>query len=219
MDLGICKRCGEFEGKCECGKGEVLIKSEDRKKVSKFLSGLLRHFARDFGITLNEEGWAELNDVLKVLKERYGVGRKQIELIVKFDPKKRFEIKNGRIRARYGHSIEVKTDWSEEGEIPKKLYHATSHKNLSSILKLGLLPMKRLEVHMCSSPREAIEVGKRHSSNPVLLEIDAEGLMKRGIKVRKKGKVYTADFVPPEFLRVVEKSSFDRNSPNPAKGY
>lgn len=216
MDLGICKRCGEFEGSCECSKGEVLSKSEDRKKVSKFLSGLLRHFGRDFGVRLDEDGWAELRDVLKILSERYGVGRKHVELIVKFDPKGRFELKNGRIRAKYGHSVEVRTDWSEGGEIPEKLYHATSPENLNSILKTGLLPMRRREVHMCSSPQEAIEVGKRHSSNPVLLEIDAKGLMQDGIEVRRKGKVYTVDFVPPKFIRVL---SFDPRSPNPAKGY
>ncbi len=44
MELGICKRCGEFEGRCECGRGEILLKSEDRRRISKFLSGLLRHF-------------------------------------------------------------------------------------------------------------------------------------------------------------------------------
>ncbi len=116
-------------------------------------------------------------------------------------------MRNGRIRARYGHSVEVRTNWSEGGEIPEKLYHATSPENLNSILKTGLLPMKRREVHMCSSPLEAIEVGRRHSPNPVLLEIDAKGLMKEGIEVRKKGRVYTADFVPPKFVKVL---SFDR---------
>ncbi len=87
MELGICKRCGEFEGRCECGRGEILLKSEDRRRISKFLSGLLRHFGNDFGVRLDEEGWADLKDVLRVLKERYGVGRRHVELIVKFDPK------------------------------------------------------------------------------------------------------------------------------------
>ncbi len=205
VDLGVCRKCGEFEGMCKCGKGEVLIKADDRIKVSKFLSGLLRHFGRDFSIHIDREGWAELNEVLKVLKERYGVGRRQVELIVKFDAKGRFEVRNGKIRARYGHSIDVNTKWSEKGEIPEKLYHATSPDNLSGILRDGLLPMKRREVHLSASPKEAIEVGRRHSSNPVLLEIHAKAALNTGIEIRKKGRVYTADRIPPQFLRVVER--------------
>lgn len=97
--------------------------------MSKFLSGILRHFGEEFGIEVDEEGWARVEDVLRVLKERYGIGRKHLELIVKFDKKERFEIRNGKIRAKYGHSIAVNTAWSEGGDIPAKLYHATSPEN------------------------------------------------------------------------------------------
>lgn len=177
-----------------------MIDGEKREKVSKFLSGLLRHYPERFGIEVDEYGWANLRDVLKVLRDRYGVNRKALDLIVKFDPKGRFEIKDEKIRARYGHSIPVRTDWSESGEIPKVLYHGTSPKNLQSILKEGLKPMKRLEVHLSESFEDAIEVGKRHHPNPVVLIIDVESLLKSGFKVRKKGKVYTVDYVPPEFI-------------------
>ncbi len=204
MDLGYCRRCGDFEGTCECGRGKILLDAVKREKVSKFLSGLLRHFPDKFGLKVDENGWADIEDVVKILKSKYRVGRKQIDLIVKFDRKRRFEIKDGRIRARYGHSIAVNTDWTESAEIPEKLYHATSPANIGRILKEGLRPMKRREVHMCATPDEAIEVGKRHAKNPVLMEIDAVSAMKSGIKIRKKGEVYTADLVPPEFLRVGE---------------
>ncbi len=199
----MCKRCGYFEGRCKCGKGKVVVRADERVKISKFLSGLLRHFASSFNVKLDLDGWAELDEVVKVIRERYGVGKLAIELIAKFDPKQRFEIRNGKIRARYGHSIDVRTDWSESSEIPSKLYHATHPKNIASIMKYGLLPMKRREVHMCELPEEAIEVGKRHCSDPVLLEIDAERVMKSGIKIRKKGRVYTADIIPPEFIKIV----------------
>ena len=202
MDLGYCRRCGDFEGVCECGKGKILLNSEKREIVSKFLSGLLRHFPDKFGLRVDENGWADIEDVVKILKSRYGVGRKQIELIAKFDRKRRFEIKGWRIRARYGHSIPVNTNWTESAEIPEKLYHATSPAKVERILKEGLRSMKRREVHMCATPDEAIEVGKRHARNPVLIEIDAASAVKDGIEIRKKGEVYTADCVPPEFLRL-----------------
>ncbi len=202
MDLGICKNCGYFEGRCRCGKGRILLKSEDRVKISKFMSGLLRHFGREFGIEIDEEGWADLDEVAKIIKNRYGVGRKAIELIAAFDKKGRFEIRDGKIRARYGHSMKVNTRWSENGRIPRKLYHATDPRNLRSIMERGLLPMKRLEVHMCANPDDALEVGKRHCNYPVLLEIDAEKAIKDGIEIRKKGKMYTADYIPPEYIKL-----------------
>jgi putative RNA 2'-phosphotransferase len=204
VDLGICKKCGYFEGRCKCGKGEVLLKENERLKVSKFLSGLLRHFGRRFGLMIDEDGWVRIDDVLRVLKSRYDIGRKHLELIVAFDKKGRFEIRGNRIRARYGHSINVKSDWSESDEIPSKLYHATHPKNLESIFRSGLLPMRRREVHMCATPEEAIEVGKRYSPEPILLEVDAKRVLSSGIKIRKKGKVYTADWIPPEFLRLAD---------------
>lgn len=199
----MCRNCGDFEGRCRCGRGKILLRSDVRVKISKFLSGLLRHFASDFRIEIDEDGWAKVDDVLKLLKERYGIGKTHLDLIVEFDKKRRFEMKNGVIRARYGHSIAVNTDWSEDCSVPSKLYHATSPKNLRSIMQKGLLPMSRREVHMCTTPEEAIEVGVRHSKTPALIEIDARGVVENGIKIRKKGSVYTADFIPPKFLRVV----------------
>lgn len=43
--LGYCEQCGYFEGKCGCGKGKIILRFGQRVKISKFLSGLLRHFA------------------------------------------------------------------------------------------------------------------------------------------------------------------------------
>ncbi len=199
--LGFCERCGKFEGSCKCGKGRILIDGKKRELVSKFLSGLLRHFPHSFGLKVDEEGWARLEDVERIVRERHGVGRREIELIAEFDPKGRFEIRDGRIRARYGHSIKVEVDWSEGSDIPSVLYHGTHPKNVESILKEGLRPMRRREVHLSETIGDAIEVGRRYHPNPAVLAIDAEKMLKDGLKVRKKGKVYTTDYVPPEYIK------------------
>jgi len=199
--LGICERCGEFEGKCKCGRGRILLDGKRRVMISKFLSGLLRHFPDSFGLKLDDEGWARLEDVLRIVGERYGVGRKEVELIVKFDPKGRFELRDDRIRAKYGHSVRVEVDWSESSEIPPILYHGTHPANVPSIMKEGLKPMRRREVHLSETLEDAVEVGRRHHPNPAVLAIDAKGMLRRGLKIRKKGRVYTTDFVPSEFIR------------------
>ncbi len=207
--LGTCKHCGDFEGMCKCGKGRILIDGEKRERISKFLSGLLRHYPHNFGLKVDEYGWTNLRDVVRILKERYGISRNVLELIVKFDPKGRFEIKDGKIRAKYGHSIDVKVNWSECGEIPQKLYHGTSPNNVESIMMEGLKPMKRKEVHLSATVEDAIEVGRRHHPQPVVLVIDTECL-RMFADVRKKGKVYTTDYVPPNCITKILKISYQR---------
>jgi len=201
--LGVCEKCGYFEGRCKCGNGKVLLNGVTRERVSKFLSGLLRHFPSKFGIEVDTKGWASIEDVEEVIRKKYGIGRKEIELIVQFDPKGRFQIEGGKIRARYGHSIDVDTRWSEDGEIPERLYHGTRPEVLSSILEKGIMPMKRKEVHLASSVEEAMEVGRRYCRNPCVLEVDVRGMIENGIEVRKKGRVFTVDYVPPKFVKVL----------------
>jgi len=175
------------------------------RKISKFLSGLLRHFPQSFGIELNSYGWANFERVVEIVAKRYGMdkedAKRTIEKIVKEDPKGRFELKNGKIRAKYGHSVDVEIKWSESKEIPPILYHGTSRKAINSIVKEGLLPMKRKEVHLSKSFVEALEVGRRYDNKPVVLKIDAKKMIEDGYEIRKKGKVYTTDYVPPKYIK------------------
>jgi len=203
MDIVYCSECGISEGKCFCGKGKVILTGDQRVKISKFLSGLLRHFPHKFGIELDKDGYASFNRVMEVIKARYGIDESHLKAIVTLDRKRRFEIRDGKIRARYGHSIYVDVRWSENGKIPDRLYHATSPENIKSILSMGLIPVKRREVHMTETADEAIEVGLRHSPTPVLLEIDAKTALRDGIEIRRKGVIFTADRIPAEYIRVI----------------
>lgn len=204
VDAGYCENCDPFEGQCSCGNGKVLITPREMTRVSKFLSGLLRHYPEKFGISVDENGFAKMGEVVRVLRDRYGIGEAELRAIVALDRKRRFEISDGRIRARYGHSIDVNVRWSEGSAVPERLYHATAPENVPSIMKYGLLPMRRKEVHMTSIEGEAIEVGLRHSKTPVLLEIDAKRMVEDGLEIRKKGEVFTADHVPPDYIRVIQ---------------
>jgi len=205
MDIGYCEKCGFFEGKCKCGNGRILLDMKTRIKVSKFLSGLLRHYPEKFRLNLDKNGFADLRKVLNILKERYGIDEISLRALVHLDKKGRFEIVNDKIRAKYGHTVPVNHKWSESGEIPPLLYHGTSPKNLESILRHGLLPMKRREVHLSETVEDAIEVGKRYSEKPVILMINAKDMIKDGYEIRKKGRVYTTDFVLPKYISILKK--------------
>ncbi len=180
--------------------------NEVRERVSRFLSGLLRHFPDRFSLKLDRYGWAELEKVAGIVGERYRLSSEEatriIKEIVESDPKGRFELADGMIRARYGHSVKVDVNWSEGGKIPPVLYHGTSRKAVKSILEKGLLPMKRREVHLCENVSDAVMVGRRYDKYPVVLKINARKMLEDGYTIRRKGKVLTTDYVPPEYISV-----------------
>ena len=120
--------------------------------------------------------------------------------IVSRDAKGRYEIRCDKIRARYGHSFPVSLNHEEDTE-SRVLYHGTPRRNLARIMREGLRPMRRQFVHLSTSRSEAIETGRRHGRNVVLLIIDAECLRKKGLRVYRAGKnVRIVERVPPECI-------------------
>jgi len=190
--------------------GEQVLSGERRRRLSKFASGALRHFPDDAGLDLDEYGWADYDALVSAVDRRYGwADPDHLAAVVRSDPKGRFEEESGRIRAAYGHSVDVELDAGGDervgGDVPDRLYHGTDPANLDSILDVGLRPMDRQEVHLSESRAAAREVGRRHAANPVVIEIDAAGMVGDGLRVSKRGEeTYTADEVPPEYLAVVD---------------
>lgn len=194
-----------YEGeKCPyCNKVQDKIVSSDiRKQLSKFLSGVLRHFPEDFDIDIDENGWADTKKVLSASKQKYDwVDLESVVAVVMTDDKGRYEIDGSKIRATYGHSIDINLGNSDD-PIPDVLYHGTSRSNLSSIASYGLEPMSRQHVHLTDSEQDARNVGKRHGNDVIVLEIDVSSLLQDGYNVNKRGKnVYTcSENIPPEYV-------------------
>jgi putative RNA 2'-phosphotransferase len=182
-----------------------MIRGSDRfMGLSKFMSFVLRHKPGNFGLKLDPFGFVEINDLLSVLQNRYGnVQLSDIERVVKNCPKKRFEIKGGKIRARYGHSIEVLLD-TEPSEPPLYLYHGTSPAMKNTILSGGLKPMKRRYVHLSKSKEEAFQVGGRKSKNPIVFAVKAKEAFQRGTRFYDMGVTVLAEFVPSEFVELIQ---------------
>ena len=99
-----------------------------QKRISKFLSYVLRHHPDSIGIELNRQGWTDVEELL----QKAGQGSMRITLdelrtVVKENDKQRFSFSKDsmRIRANQGHSIEVDLGY-EEVLPPNVLYHGTS---------------------------------------------------------------------------------------------
>ncbi len=175
-----------------------------RTKVSKLMAYILRHSPEEFGLKPDARGFVPLDELVKALRTVYpDVTEEFVREIVEKDSKGRYEIRDGKIRACYGHSFPVSLDHEEDTE-SRILYHGTPRRNLESIMREGLKPMKRQFVHLSTSRSEAIETGRRHGKDVVLLIIDADCLRKKGLKIYKAGKnVRIVERVPPECITLV----------------
>ena len=177
-----------------------LTELEMKIKVSKAMSYILRHRKSP---KMREDGFMSLKALLKDLRRRVPYADEELVIdVVRSDPKGRYELRDGMIRARYGHSIDVRI------ELPAAdvatLYHGTTAEAAAEILREGLKPMGRRKVHLSASVEDAIEVGKRRTDRPVILKIDAEAAMAEGIRIEKAtDRVYVADFIPPKFISLL----------------
>lgn len=218
--IGVCPEHGPVEGAvcpvCERPLDPTLS-GDRRRRLSKFLSGALRHFPDDAGIELNDAGWTGFEELVAAAERQYDwCHAEAVEAVITTDPKGRFEWSvvrseartangatvsdGGRIRAAYGHSVEVDLE-SDKTPVPDTLYHGTAPRNLDSIFAGGLKPMNRQQVHLSGTVEAARDVGSRHADEPVVLEVDAAGMLVDGYEITKRGKeVYTTDHVPPAYL-------------------
>lgn len=167
---------------------------KDLTKLSKRLSYILRHDPLKFGLKLDEKGFVSIKELCK----KTGIKEEEIYNIVQRQKKKRFEIKKGKIRALYGHTV-IKIKY-EEIEPPEVLFHGTSRENAEKILREGLKPMRRHYVHLSRDTEDAFIVGRRDDKNPIILKIKAKEAHSKGIKFYRAGDLYLAEYIPPEFI-------------------
>lgn len=152
-------------------------------KLSVFISLVLRHKPDAAGITLDEHGWANVEELLDGINN---TGRKidmgVLEEIVRTDYKQRYSFNEDKtlIRANQGHSVPVDVELKKE-EPPEFLYHGTADRFIKSIMEEGLKSMSRLYVHLSKDIETANKVGKRHGS-PIILKVHSGQMYQEGSK-------------------------------------
>ena len=173
-------------------------------RMSKFLSLVLRHKPELIGLTLDQNGWASVEDLIR-LANRHGIRltRPLLMQIVADNEKKRFALSdNGeRIRASQGHSVKV--DLGLPPALPPEiLYHGTASRFLESILAGGLHSANRQHVHLSPDVATAIRVGQRHGI-PVVLVIRSGEMAAAGHTFFLSANgVWLTERVPMEFISV-----------------
>ena len=174
------------------------------RSTSKYISLILRHKPEVIGITLDEHGWAVVEDLIKGVNKTHPLDMAALERIVAEDEKQRYSFNEDHtwIRANQGHSINVDVELKQEIP-PKILYHGTGEKYVCSILQQGLIPKSRLYVHLSWGTATAEDVAKRHGK-PVIFSVDAESMTKDGYKFYlSANRVWLTKEVPARYLAII----------------
>lgn len=178
------------------------MNTKQEKRISKFLSLILRHRPEKINIKLDDYGWADTNELIEKCND-FGVTftKENLDKVVKNNSKQRFAYSEdgSKIRANQGHSIKIKLGYKPT-QPPLFLYHGTATQFIASIKATGLEKRNRHHVHLSLEKETAITVGKRHGK-PVILTIHALRMYERGYDffISENG-VWLTDSVPIEFI-------------------
>lgn len=168
-------------------------------KTSRYLSKLLRHDPDD--LQMDSNGWIKVNDLLN----KIDISLEELDIIVETNDKKRFRYNEdkSKIRANQGHSINVDVQLDVK-EPPHRLYHGTAYRNKESILKNGIVKMKRQHVHLSQDIDTALNVAKRHCKNdtPIIFEINSKLMSFDGYKFYlSNNDVWLTDYISTIYIK------------------
>ena len=174
------------------------------KETSKFIALILRHKPETIGITLDEHGWADAQEMIQGINAsgNHHLNEDLLEEIVRTDEKQRYSFNEDHtlIRANQGHSIPVDVEL-EKKTPPAVLYHGTGEKYTASIDEQGLLHKSRLYVHLSSDMETAKKVGSRHGK-PVVYTVDCAAMEADGYPFFESANhVWLTEEVPVKYLK------------------
>ncbi|MBN1248210.1 MAG: RNA 2'-phosphotransferase [Anaerolineae bacterium] len=176
-------------------------------KLSRFLLMLLRHQPARFPVRLDDQGFADLGEVLRVvhaLPNLRWATLSDVEAVLHMPGPRRFEIiddgtRARRIRALYGHTARH-LDYKPV-EPPDTLYFGAAPEAVDRIRREGLNPDERSYVHLVDDPQPARRAALSETPDPVVLTIDAAAACAAGITFYSPAEgLYLCAAIPPQFI-------------------
>lgn len=175
------------------GEGDDLV------RVSKLLSFLLRHRPDTLGLNLEAGGWVGLEALIERVNKRrrlpFALQREMVESVVKQSG--RFELRQGKIRARSGHSVRIERVSNLEAApaAPEFLYLAYPASALQGIPEHGqLLPLAGNEALRLVASEPAAAEGDE------VLVVEAVRAQKQGIELRRLDDGWSAPSLPARYV-------------------
>ena len=215
--LSECEKHGYYRGEsCPvCDKeGKFLMNEKEMNALSRIIAGALRHFPEKLGLMMDGKGWVDISDLIEAIgTARSGFSwlrAHHIEALVKTDPRGRYQIDGGMIRATYGRTVDVNPDDLPLADIDEFFYPVTEEE-AEIIIEGGLHPTDRKRVHLSGSIEKAIEAGRVRTEEPLILKIDGKKAKKDGMKIYHAGTdVYITEEIDGKYISQIKKSEIKK---------
>ena len=175
----------------------IMLKQKSPQRLSKLIAYILERRPDEFGLVTDQKGYVKVKELLKAVHEEAGwkyVRRPHLDeiLITVSDPP--FEISDQFIRARHREHLPEKVLIRNP---PKLLYTCIRRKAYPYVIDKGISPLGYPQVILSSSRELAVRMGKRIDPSPVLLTVQVEQSVARGVVYFQAGEtLYLADFIP-----------------------
>ena len=184
-----------------------MLDTQELGVLTRTLLHALRYAPEQYYLEIDVDGWTSTDHLVLALRyarpEWSALEVKDLRRIEGHGSDRRFEIRGGRIRALYGHSV-AKVNIPENGRPPATLYHGTTAEALILIRTDGIRPMGRRFVHWTANLRYALEVAAAKGDQPVLLGIATNGAQARGVIFRQaNGHVWLTEAIAPQLLTIL----------------
>ncbi len=173
------------------------------ERFSRWMAYVLRHNPERYGLQIDRHGYVDFEEFRRVACGRYPslTPERLRELITASAGAERFEIAQGRIRARYGHSIPVEPP-GPAVEPPAQLYHGIAAGSAETVRTAGLKPTDRRLLHLSETAEEALAVAQRKIEQPVIARVLAREAHEAGVVFFRESKVFLVAQVPAPFVRI-----------------
>jgi putative RNA 2'-phosphotransferase len=155
-------------------------------------------------MSLDVGGYADLHALAAALAAQPGwdtLSASDLMALAAADPR-RYEVRGGRIRARYGHTVSVEAP-GEPALPPEWLYIGVDRAELQGVCAFGLRPSGRQLVHLSTTPLAAADVARRRATDAVIVVVFARRAADAGVEFRRAGAgLYLTARVPAGFIQV-----------------
>lgn len=172
-------------------------KAKSPQSLAKLLAYMLGRRPDEFGLVTDETGFVKIKDLLKALSEEEGwkyVRRSNLNEILYSLSEPPFEISGNQIRAKHRDQL---SQPKPAQDLPKLLFTCIRKRAYRSVLDKGIFPSGFHQVVLSSNREIALRIGKRTDHDPVMLTIQVQKSMAKGVKFYQTGEaLYLAERIP-----------------------
>ncbi len=177
-----------------------------RRRLSKYLSLVLRHVPERARLELDPRGFAPIEALVRAADRAlpFPVTRADIEALCEAPEhpaqKQRYIREGDFVRAGHGHSVPI--SGYREVEPKERLFHATPTHSVQAIRSEGLKSMGRDKVHLSTDRPLTLEAARRRGKDITMIEVVVEAAGQAGVRFYESAdpRVFLSDDIPPSCL-------------------